>query len=205
MTPGSRVILIPSPLVLEHLQHCGVLRQDIGDQLLEPAFTRNGSEMAHQGCADALPLVFVVHREGDLGLTCSHHDVSRTADDHRMSALLQQSDQGNVAYEVDIHIEVDLLLRKATFERKEAPVKGLLACPADGGEQVGAVFRLEGADFDQASVTQSRQSPNSLWPATQPPDRPGRVKKLPQPVSLQYVPLSAEETHICTSPGATAL
>ena len=143
-----------SPLVPEDLQHGGVPRQNIGDQFLEPGVAGDGHEVAHQRRADALSLVGIVHGEGDLGLAGRPHDVAAPADDHRLAVLFQHRDQGDVAHEIDIEIEVDLLVREAAFEGEEAPVEGLIAGAADGGEQPGPVLRPEGADFDRASVAQ---------------------------------------------------
>jgi len=110
--------------------------------------------VAHQGCANALPLVGIIHGEGNLGLAWLHHDATAPADDHRPSVLFQERNEGDVAHEVDIEVEVDLLVREAAFEGEEAPIQGLVAGAADGGEQASPVLRPEGADCDRTSITQ---------------------------------------------------
>src|SRR5690349_7847745 len=123
----------PEPARLEHPQHDGVLWQNLGNQFLEPSLARHGYEMVHQSRANAMPLVRVVHREGHLGLAWLHDDIAGFANDHRLSVLIQHGDQGDMAHEVDIEVEVDLLLREAAPEAEEAPVKRLLACSPNGG------------------------------------------------------------------------
>ena len=119
----------PKPTCLEHLQHRGVLRQHIRTQLLEPGLPGKSREMAHQGRADALPLVSIVYDEGHLGFTGPHHDVAPPADDDRLPILLENGDQGDVIHEVDVDEEVDLPICEPALEREETAVQGLLACP----------------------------------------------------------------------------
>jgi hypothetical protein len=83
-SPPSAVVLPRSaffaqPAFLEHLQHRGVLRQDLRDQLLEPGCVGNRREMAYEGRADPLPLALVDHGEGHLGLAGLRHDVASAA------------------------------------------------------------------------------------------------------------------------------
>jgi len=47
----------------EHFQHGAIVRQDLGDQFLEPGSPRNRGEMMHEGRAETLPLILIDHGE----------------------------------------------------------------------------------------------------------------------------------------------
>ena len=74
---------------LEYLEHPRVARQHFRVQLREPGLTSDPGKVLHQQRADALPLVRIVHGEGDLGGSGLRDDVARPADDERASVLLE--------------------------------------------------------------------------------------------------------------------
>ena len=67
----------------------------------EPGTTSDPGKVLHQQRADALPLVRIVHSEGDLGRSGLRDDVARPADDDRASILLEHRHQRDVVHEVD--------------------------------------------------------------------------------------------------------
>ena len=73
---------------LEHLQHRGIPRQNIGGQLVESVLPGDSREVAHQSPADPLPLVRIVHDKGHFGTALPDHDITRAAHDDRVSVLL---------------------------------------------------------------------------------------------------------------------
>src|SRR5215831_18010423 len=123
------------PAVLEYFQHRHVIRQDLRDQFLEPGSPGNRGEMMHECCAEALPLVLVDHSESDLGLSRLHDDVTCAARDHGAAGFVNDSDQRHVVDEVDVQEKLDFRLRKVSFYRKEATVKGLRAAAGDGCDE----------------------------------------------------------------------
>src|SRR5215470_17773592 len=112
---------------LEHFQHRHVIRQDLSDQFLEPRSPSNRGEMMHEGRAETLPLMLIDHSESDLGLSRLHDDVTGAARDHWPAVFVNDCDQRHVIDEVDVQEKLDLRLRKVSFYRKEATVKGLRA------------------------------------------------------------------------------
>jgi hypothetical protein len=140
--PGLARRTQAQPAFLEHLQHRGVVGQDIRDQFLEPGCTGNRSEMAHQHRTDTLSLVLVDHGKSDLGLPRLHDDVPSAPHDHRSPAFFRHGDQGNVVDEVDGREERDLLLGKAAFDGKETAVEGLRTGAADGCNELVPVVGL---------------------------------------------------------------
>ena len=70
-----------------NLQHRNIVRQDLGDQLLEPGLTGNRRDMAHERRADPLPLVLIDYGKSHLGLPWLHHDVASAAHDYQPAVL----------------------------------------------------------------------------------------------------------------------
>ena len=66
-TPCSRFVLMRSPLFSNTFSIAVLFGKHFRDQLLEPGATCDRGKMLHQQRADALPLVRIVHGEGDLG------------------------------------------------------------------------------------------------------------------------------------------
>ena len=140
--------------LLEHFQHRHVIGQDLGDQLLESGFPGNRGEMMHEGRAETLPLIPIDHGESDLGLSRLYDNVTCAARDHGPTALVHDGDQCDVIDEVDVQEKLNFRLRKVSFYRKEATVKGLRAAAGNGRDEVGPVVRSKRADFDPASIAQ---------------------------------------------------
>src|SRR3954453_5882338 len=111
------------PAALEHLEHRGVIGQDLCNQFFEPRGAGNDGEMVQQFCANPLPLVLVNDNESNFGLPRLHDDLAAAADDQRSPAFLQHGNQGHVADEVDVREEGDFLLREAALHREETPVE----------------------------------------------------------------------------------
>jgi hypothetical protein len=121
--------------LLEYLQHRNVVRQNLSRQLIKSDVPGNCSEMAHEGCSDALFLVPVDNHEGHLGLARFDEDVAASTDDDAPTVLLKLGHQGNMADEVYIHEEGDLVLSEAPLGREEAAIQGLGAALAYGREK----------------------------------------------------------------------
>ena len=69
-----------------------VLRQDLGDELLDPDRARELDELLEQARADAASLILVVHREGDLGgAAVAQPRVVRERDDPALEAADQRA------------------------------------------------------------------------------------------------------------------
>jgi hypothetical protein len=92
------------------------------------------------------------------------HDVTRSADDHWLPVLFQLRDEGDMAHEVDIDVEVDLLVREAALEGEEAAIERLVAGPADGGQEAVTILRPQSPDLDRTTVPQGLGG-RSLSPA----------------------------------------
>ena len=75
---------------LEHLQHWGVFRQDLGDQRLESGCAGNSSKMTHQCPPDTSPLILVDYDESDLGLPRLYDNVTSASHNHRPSPFVNQ-------------------------------------------------------------------------------------------------------------------
>src|SRR5580698_9743905 len=67
--------------LLEHFQHRRIFRQNLGSQFADPGIARNQGDTPHQGPTYALSLKIVDYREGDLGCSRPHDDVTPAADD----------------------------------------------------------------------------------------------------------------------------
>src|SRR4051812_42653343 len=93
------------PAALEHLEHRGVIGQDLCNQLFEPRVAGNDGEMVQQFCANPLPLVLVNDNESNFGLPRLHDDVAAAADDQRLPAFLITATRAT-------------WLTKSTFEKK---------------------------------------------------------------------------------------
>src|SRR3954453_598271 len=76
------------PAALEHLEHRGVIGQDLCNQLLEPRVARNYGEVVQEFGTNPMPLVLVDHNEGNFGLSRLHEDVAAAADDQRLPGFL---------------------------------------------------------------------------------------------------------------------
>ena len=135
------------PAALEHLEHRGVIGQDLRNQLFEPRVARNDGEMVQEFCANPLPLGLVNDNKSNFGLPRLHDDVAAAADDHRLPTFLHHGDQGHVADEVDVREEGEFLLREAALHREETPVERVGTGAAHGCEETGSVVRSEGADL----------------------------------------------------------
>src|SRR5271168_2038502 len=88
--------------LLEHFQHRCVLRQDFGDQRLQPGDSRDSGQMPHQGPADALPLILVDDSKRDFGLPGLHEDVAPAADDILRASFRRDDDKSDLIDEVDV-------------------------------------------------------------------------------------------------------
>lgn len=139
---------------LENFQHCSVLRQDFGDELLEPGIPGDRGKMTHQGGADTLPLVFVDQGEGHLSTTGRKDDVAAGTYNVWSSAFLCDDDQGDLADKVDVREELQFLFGKMTSYRKETAAEGLGAGTADGLFKPVPILVPERADFNAASIAQ---------------------------------------------------
>ena len=126
------------PTFLEYFQHRDIVRQDLGDQFLEPGCAGNLGEMTHECRAYAFPLVLVHAGESDRGLPGLYNDITSAAH----------------ADEVNIHKERNFRLRQGAFYGKETAINGLLAGAAEGCKEASLVVRSESADFDAASIVQ---------------------------------------------------
>lgn len=139
---------------LENFQHCSVLRQDFGDEFLEPGIPGDHGKITHQCGADPLPLVFVDQGEGHLSTTGVKDDVAAGTYDVRSSAFLCDDDQGDLADKVDVREELQFLFGKLASYRKETAAEGLGAGAADGLFKAVPILVPERADFNAAPIAQ---------------------------------------------------
>jgi hypothetical protein len=139
---------------LENFHHRSVLRQDFGDQFLEPGIPGDCGKMTHQCGADPLSLVFVDQGESHLSTTRLKDDVASTPHDDRSSAFLSDGDQGYMADKVDVREEFHFLFGKMASYRKETTAEGLSAGAADGLFKAVPILVPERADFNAASIAQ---------------------------------------------------
>ena len=89
MTPGSRRVVIGNPLASNTFNIAAFSGRTSAVNSLESVLPGDSREVAHQSPADPLPLVRIVHDKGHFGTALPDHDVTRAADDDRMSVLLQ--------------------------------------------------------------------------------------------------------------------
>jgi hypothetical protein len=104
--------------LLEHLQHWNILRQDFGNQFLEPGCPSNAGEMTHESCTDAAPLPFIHHGEGYLGPARREHDVTPAPDDHRSSIFFCRRNQCHVGDEVYVNAISDSVKSRLTAKKR---------------------------------------------------------------------------------------
>jgi hypothetical protein len=152
---------------LEHLQHCGIAGQNIGDQFHKAGVLRDCDEMAHQQPADRLSLVVVDHGEGELSLARLNHNVTPAADDPRPPVLCNDRDQGDMADKVDIDEKVDFLVGEVALYPEKPPIKRLRAGPINGGQKLGLIIGPQRPNFQPASVAQhfNRRVIGRAWAA----------------------------------------
>jgi hypothetical protein len=89
----------------EHLQHGGVLWQDLRDQPVQSCVARQVRQMAHESRSDTLPLIRVDHDEGDFGAASLDNDVASTSDYRRPPIFTDLCDERDMIVEIDIHEE----------------------------------------------------------------------------------------------------
>src|SRR3981081_2257850 len=122
---------------LEDFQHRSVLRQDLGDQFLEPGITGDRGKMTHQCGTDSLSLVFVDQGESHLSSSGLNDDVATTPHGDRSSAFRCDDDQGYMADKVDVREELHFLFGKMASYRKETAAEGLSAGAPNGIFEAG--------------------------------------------------------------------
>jgi len=66
----------------------------------------------------------------------------------------QHRNQGDVTDKIHIDEERGFLLAELAFDGEETAIEGIGADTADRRNEIGPVFRSEGADFDPASIPQ---------------------------------------------------
>ena len=126
--------------LLEYSQHRDVVRQNLRDQLIDAGLTGNPSQMAHEQCADTLPLVPICHGERDLSSSRLQDDVTGSTDNHRSSGFGQFGYERQMVYEIDIQEEGNFLFGKASLWRKEPAIERLGAAVGHCCQQPVAVI-----------------------------------------------------------------
>src|SRR5687767_3708970 len=139
---------------LEDLEHRRVVRQHFGDELFEPRAARDLRQMAQERRPNTPALVRILHGESDLGAPGLRDDVARCSHQPRLSRLLDQCRQRDMALEIDLRVEGHLLLAEGALRGEKSPRQRLAARAAGGGRETGAVCGLEGADLELAAVAQ---------------------------------------------------
>ena len=142
------------PAFLEHLEHRGVVGENLRDQFLQSGVTRNRDEMAHKRRAEPLPLIRIDDNESHFRDPRPYDDIPPAADNGGVAILLRDCNQGDVLDKIDVHEERDFLLAEGAFGRKETAEHGLRAGTADGREKRIPVARSHGADFHLAPIAQ---------------------------------------------------
>ena len=137
---------------LEHFQHRGIFRQDLGNQFLQPGLTGERDEMAHQRRADTLALVLIDDAESDLGPFGLDDDVASPAHDRRSSIFVGNCDQGYMTDKIDVEEERDFRLGEVAPDREEPSVERFSAAAADGFFKSAPVVWSERADFGAATI-----------------------------------------------------
>src|SRR5688572_5952642 len=127
---------------LEDLEHRRVVRQHFGDELLEPRAAGDLRQMAQERRPNAPALVRVLHGESDLGAPGVLDDVTRCSHQQRPPRLLDQCRQGDMALEIDLRIERQLLLAEGALRAEKSPRQRLAARAGGGGGEPGTVFGL---------------------------------------------------------------
>ena len=113
------------PLLAEHLDHPGVLGQDLGDELLVLAFAARLREVLEQQLTQPAPLMRVLDQERDLGLTVVDRVIAPDGDD----LLRDRDDEGDPALVVHMGEPLDVAIRQGRVRREEAVVLGLVGHP----------------------------------------------------------------------------
>jgi hypothetical protein len=136
--------------VAEHLDHLHVLRQDLRDELVQPAFPSRLREVLEQQLAHAASLVRVLDQEGDLGLVHVDPVVPAGGDD-----LAGQGDHEADAVDVvDVGELVDVTLRQRGVRREEPQVLRLRGHPLVEPDQRLGVVGGDRAQVGSAAVGQ---------------------------------------------------
>jgi hypothetical protein len=135
--------------VLEDAHHLAVLGQDLGHEVLDPAFPGGGGQVLEQDRAEASALVGVLDEEGDLGIVGSGVPVE-AAD--RDDLIAQQHDEGHPVDVVDVGEPVQVLVREPLHGAEEPVVAGLIAAAVhQAGERLG-VLGTDRAQMHRATV-----------------------------------------------------
>ncbi len=102
--------------------------------------------------SQALALIAVDDDESDLRSAGFNYNIAPATHDGRAAIFVSKCDQRDMIAEVDLHEEVDFLLREAALHREKAPLQRLGACALDCGEHVVLVVRPKRPDFNLASI-----------------------------------------------------
>ena len=72
---------------LEHLEHWGVLAEDLRDELAQTRFAPDRRQALQERPAEALPLVVVDHQEPHLGASWRDNHIAAAADNGRATVF----------------------------------------------------------------------------------------------------------------------
>src|SRR5215831_8394378 len=103
--------------------------------------------MLHQKTADALSLIRVYYKKGELGLAVLDEHIAPAADDYRPPVFGKQCHQRDMLLEIDIHEERGFRVRKAPFDGEKPPLQRCAAGPPDRRQHVLAVIPVQGTDL----------------------------------------------------------
>src|SRR6202043_2432025 len=110
--------------------------------------------MAHQDRADATSLPGVDDDKRHLGSSQLEDDIPAASDDGLAVGFICQRDDRDMIFEIDVHEEGALLVRKVALHDKETALQRLCAGLSDRSEHISLILRPKSADFDWTGVAE---------------------------------------------------
>ena len=99
-------------------------------------------------------LICVDHDECYLGLIRRDHDIASTTDNCRAAVLIDLRHERDMAFEIDVEEESDLLVRETFFWPEETPLNRLGTRSSDRGQHPVLVTGMKRADFNRPAITE---------------------------------------------------
>src|SRR5437763_14639506 len=110
--------------------------------------------MAQSDGLAALGVRCFVHDECYLGVLGSGLDVASTTDNCRAAVLIDLRNERDMAFEIDVEEESDLLVRETFFWPEETPLNRLGTRSSDRGQHPVLVTGMKRADFNRPAITE---------------------------------------------------
>ncbi len=90
---------------LEHSEHSGIFRKDLGDEFLKTRLASEADQVAEQRRTNALSLILVDDGESRLSASLLQDDVAPAAGDDRARGLVNHRHEGDVGGEINVQKE----------------------------------------------------------------------------------------------------